>query len=384
MLISKIKKIKLCFIVGNLPPVRCGVGDYTYKLLNELAKNNYLEIYVITSKESDIKLSNVKIYNEIHKWNLLSWKVIKKIINKIKPNIIHYQHPAKLYGKYPFQFYLPYLIKRNFKDINFLTTIHEFSEAPLYAKPWLNLLLKLNDYLIFTNSSDQEKTEKIIKVQSTVIPIGSNIEPYEFNKILIQQEREELLKNNKILLGYFGTINKDKGLDILIKALNYLVNIQKKQIKLCVIGELSKKIKYHKYIKSLINKLKSEDNVFIAGYQGEKNTSKYFNMVDICVLPFKQGASLRRGSLITSFIHGIPTITTPSFDNILKENENIVYFNNFNDLVIKINKLIEDKNFYQKIKNGACSLKEYFAWPSIAKKTFRFYRSILSNSKNIA
>lgn len=373
------KKLKICFIVGNLPPVKCGIGDYTYRLLEELEKDDNLELSVITSSYSYHKFSKIKLYNLIDVWNFSAWKIIKNLIKKISPDIIHYQHPSKLYKKYLFQFYLPYLAKKNFRKIKFLTTIHEFTESPFYAKLWLKLLLKLNNYIIFTNLHDFKHAIKVANIKSKIIPIGSNIKPNKFDANLLKQEKRKILKDNELLLGYFGTINRDKGLDILIKALNFLKNEQKTKIKLCIIGELSNEIRYHRYIKNLINKYNLKNDVYLTGYLKNDEISKWFNLFDICVLPFKQGASLRRGSLITALVHNIPVITTKGKNNnILTDNNNVVYFNNLTELIAKINRLKNDKIFYQKIKNGTQQVSKNFSWPLIAKKTIEFYNEILS------
>lgn len=383
---SENKKIKIGFIVGNFPPIKCGIGDYTFKLVEKLKNNENLKISVITSTESNVELAGVQIYNEVKNWNISSWKTIKRLIKEINPDIIHYQHPSKLYKKYLLQFYLPYLIKKHFKNVKFLTTIHEFSESPWYAKLWLILLMKLSDYLIFVNQESEILANKLrasTKNRSRIIPIGSAINPLEFDKGLLLNEKKKISQNNEFVIGYFGFINKDKGLDILIKALNHLVNQQRKKIKLCIIGELNNKIKYHRYINNLVTKFKLKNNIFITGYLDSENVSKYFNLIDICVLPFRYGSSIRRSSLITALVHDVSTITTPSTNNLLlKENKNIIYFNNSNDLITKIVKLESDKDFYLKIKNGTQLLKSHFMWPSIANKTFEFYKNIVSNEQS--
>ena len=41
-------------ISGSLPPMMCGVGDYTNKLIDALKKNPELKLGVITSKEASM------------------------------------------------------------------------------------------------------------------------------------------------------------------------------------------------------------------------------------------------------------------------------------------------------------------------------------------
>ncbi|MCI8620633.1 MAG: hypothetical protein HFJ50_02135 [Clostridia bacterium] len=61
--------MRICFIVGAFPKMKCGVGDYTYKLAEELSKNN-IDVHVITSKKAE-KLDDkyMHVYNEIEEWD---------------------------------------------------------------------------------------------------------------------------------------------------------------------------------------------------------------------------------------------------------------------------------------------------------------------------
>ena len=75
--------MKICFIVGAFPTMKCGVGDYCSKVAKELAKNGH-EIYVITSKKASPEVEGLKVFNII-----CGYKYYKKLtllhttVNKI-------------------------------------------------------------------------------------------------------------------------------------------------------------------------------------------------------------------------------------------------------------------------------------------------------------
>lgn len=60
--------MRICFIVGAFPEMKCGIGDYTYKLSEELAREG-LEIHVITSKKASCKSDTIHIHNIIDEWD---------------------------------------------------------------------------------------------------------------------------------------------------------------------------------------------------------------------------------------------------------------------------------------------------------------------------
>ena len=62
--------MKICFIVGAYPTMKCGVGDYTSILAEKLAKKEN-EVHVITANKADASKSrSVKIHNIVNQWKL--------------------------------------------------------------------------------------------------------------------------------------------------------------------------------------------------------------------------------------------------------------------------------------------------------------------------
>ncbi len=60
--------MKVCFIVGAFPDMKCGIGDYTYKLAEELGKKGF-EIHVITSKKANCKSEIIHIHSIMEEWD---------------------------------------------------------------------------------------------------------------------------------------------------------------------------------------------------------------------------------------------------------------------------------------------------------------------------
>ena len=54
--------MKICFIVGAFPTMKCGIGDYTHRLAEEMVRLGN-EVHVITSKEATIKSNTIHIHN---------------------------------------------------------------------------------------------------------------------------------------------------------------------------------------------------------------------------------------------------------------------------------------------------------------------------------
>jgi polysaccharide biosynthesis protein PslH len=77
---------------------------------------------------------------------------------------------------------------------------------------------------------------------------------------------------------------------------------------------------------------------------------------------------------------GVPVITTDLGNAIgAKENMEIVIARNSSDFVVKIKKLLEEKEFYKTISKGARKLiEEKFNWKKIARDLETVYESVIS------
>ena len=105
-----------------------GAEKFTVDLSNELSKSNEVYVCVIIKEDKESSLYKDQLSDRLHYINLgcskgVNFKTfisIFKILNKIKPDVVHAHLNTKLY------LYLPSLI---FKDrIKFVHTIHNLAD----------------------------------------------------------------------------------------------------------------------------------------------------------------------------------------------------------------------------------------------------------------
>ena len=63
-------------------------------------------------------------------------------------------------------------------------------------------------------------------------------------------------------------------------------------------------------VQGLIRQLGLEDRVHWTGFAATDHVSAHLLAADMAVLPYRQGANLRHGSLHAALAHGLPIITT--------------------------------------------------------------------------
>ena len=349
--------MKICFIVGAFPKMKCGIGDYCSKLAQELA-NNKNDIYVITSTEADTNIEGVKIFNIVEKWDNSDTKKIVSTLKTIKPDVVNIQYPSNEYNKtYYILNILPLIIKLKLK-CKLSETIHEH---PLKLSQKGKIKYYFNFKIIDKVIVVEEIFEKLIKnsfknIDVQYIPISSSIPKVVINEEEKKEIRNKLGLNSNNIISYFGFINEKKGIENLLKCISKLDDVQ-----LLIIGELNSNNDYHNKILNLIDTLNLKDKIKTTGFiENEKLVAKYINATDLCVLPFVDGVQKRNSSFLATYNQHIPIITTST--NSMKDEKGIYYVrcNNEDELLEKINYVLEHKP--KEI------LREELNWENVASK----------------
>lgn len=361
-------------IVASLPPKKCGIADYTEKLLASLSASSEITMHVVTQVGTGNKnlLPHVRMHNVIQGWRFRDLAHIQKTVRAIKPDIIHFQHPGKAYGKNFSQFFIPYYLRKK-NQAKTIITLHEYTQAPWYAKPWILFLAKTATAIICTNEDDMARLSIRYK---THIPIASNIIPTRQAPEERDQLRARLLGGKKFLIGYFGFADSDKGIDKLLVATAELIHKRRLQCKLLLITELRDENAYHAHLKKLIHTLALQDTVLVTGYLPEARVSAHLATLDLCVFPFRQSGSLRRGSVVAALAHGLPILTKSFVSAVAVNKKNILMYEKNDALSESIHQAIKHPDMLKSVKKGALALKTRFDWQHIAHRTIDFYQKI--------
>jgi glycosyltransferase involved in cell wall biosynthesis len=215
------------------------------------------------------------------------------------------------------------------------------------------------------------------------IPIGSNITARAPEAAEITAVRQKLaLQPGACLLGYFGFLNESKGADDLLAALARLDN----RYHLVFIGgqtgssDPDNNAGFLAGLRQMIAELGVEDRVHWSGFLPEPEVSAYLHAADLMVMPYKDGVSLRRGTLMAALTHGRPIITTEPAVSIpeLGHGENI-WFVPVEDsaaLVSAVNQLVENPALLEQLSANAANTAAAFTWDKIAQQTAAFFEHL--------
>ena len=118
------------------------------------------------------------------------------------------------------------------------------------------------------------------------------------------------------MIGFFGFVNATKGLDTLFEAVR-LLREQGVPVQVLIVGGSvgdsdPTNAAYREHLERLIRRLDLDmgDILLSTGYVEAAEASRALATCDAVALPFTDGASLRRTSLLTALDHGLPVVTT--------------------------------------------------------------------------
>ncbi len=348
--------MKICFIVGAFPKMKCGVGDYTYKLAEEFAKQGN-EVHIITSNKADKNSKLLNIHNIVKEWDFSDFKVILKEIKQIKPDAVNVQYPSNEYKSAFMLSILPLMIKIKTRCI-VTATVHEYDYDTFSIQRKLRLYLNFAklDKIIVAEKIFIDKIKQIVpKAEIIYIPISSNIPRSQ----ITHKQKEELLEKytlkDKKVISYFGFARPSKGIEYILKCIPKLTE----DVKLLYIGSLDEKNEYEKSLLDLIDNLNIKDKVIITGlFDNEEDVANLLQISDLCVLPFTEGVQTRNGSFLAAYNQKIPVITT-SIDK--KDNNGIYYVEPKNQELLL-------KKIKEVLKNTEEIEREVLTWELVWKK----------------
>lgn len=374
--------MKIAMISGEYPPMPGGVGDFTRILSQHLRAHGH-EVALLS--RAGASSESLPLYT-VGGWGPKSLHQIRALLRRVKPDVVNLQFQTAAFNMSPFIHFLPKLV-----SAPVVTTFHDLRFPYLFPKagPLRNWIVKHLAYssagVITTNHEDELRLPALPK--RSLIPIGSNIKCRVLNAQERAACRERLgATDETFLLGHFGFVKAIKGLDYLIDALAR-VRRAGNDLRLVFIGGRSNTVdggeddEYLRELDKRINELGLAPALHWTGYLPEADVAACLNSIDLMVLPFADGASYRRGSLIAAVNQGCAILTTePAVDV-----EDFAHARNLwlapprsaASIESALARLMSNREQLTALRAGASELSQHFDWDMIARRTIAFYQSCL-------
>jgi|GEM_PF-1390593 len=373
----------IALVTAHYPPatVPCGVGDYTRCLRGALEALGH-QCLVVTSTSSRSGEKNV--YPLAHDWGITDSLAVWRLLRREQPDAIFLQYTPEHYG-YGVTFkVLPLLVRWTQRKTVLVTTFHTLVGGKWIAKPYAALLAAGSRGVI---SIHGELTElfrcRLSRWAGKLreIPIGANIPAPAIERMPARQHlRRRLGLNGEAhVLGTFGFPAPGKGLETLIHALRSLNDSTAAHL-LCIGETREGDRSYRAELKVLAQRFGVADRIHWVGGLTAQEVADLLAGADAYVVPYDEGASLRRGTLMAGFRIGIPIITTmPRYpDPALKVSETVLAVppRAPDALADCIRDCFADANLRDRLRRGMEAIGSRFDWPTIAAAHVEFVQDL--------
>lgn len=385
---------RIVFLTGAFPRLRCGVGDYTYRLVQALSVHNP-NIHVLTVQDSAVVTTEeiqdaFQVHSVIPSWSVSNLPVVTRYIEQIEPDIVHIQYPST-FGKANRTItanVLGIVARRaSHKRVKILTTLHEFGERRLQWRLRALVNVFTSNAIICINRFDVPLITRLTFRKKPVvhIPLASAIPFVSITQDQRQNTRRSLrITDLDIVLAHFGFVTVFKGFEVLLEAIRRLKE-EGFPVKLLIVTHLNRERNdYHCQMIDLIQDLDIQDVCLLGEkHYSEEEISTYLQAADLAVLPYPEGASDRRSSLLTVLQHRLPVITTmgPNVPPDFEDGKNMVLLppDNPDAVVSAIEKLVRELNSMKHLADEAGKLARMFSWNEIAQQTAQLYARLLDD-----
>jgi glycosyltransferase involved in cell wall biosynthesis len=376
-------------VSGEYPPLQGGVGDFTHQLGQALHKLG-AEVHVVTSAACADHGTVLAVHPLIGRWGWGCWSILAGLAGRLRPQVVNIQYQAAAYGMHPAINFLPQRL-----PVPVVTTFHDLKVPYLFPKAgplrgWVvRSLARASAAIITTNPEDTAAAAAYVpEPRLREIPIGSNIEPTPPPGYDRAAWRARWGAGpDTLLLCYFGFLNESKGGETLVRILAELVSRQTGDIEprlLMVGGQVGSSdptnAAYLQRVKARIDELGLADHVQWTGYLPDAEVSASLLAADLCVLPYRDGASYRRGSFMAALAHGLPIVTihprVPLPHLVDGQNVILVPPDDAQAAADVVMRLWSTPALRGALGVGARRLARRFAWDQIAAQTLALFEEV--------
>jgi glycosyltransferase involved in cell wall biosynthesis len=383
--------MKIGQVTGEYPPMQGGVGAFTQVLSHAMVEMGH-EVHVFTDHRAAAQPDNtaIRITADARAWRWGTLSRIRRWAQAQQLDVVNLQYQAAAYNMAAFVHILPMRLD----NVVVVTTFHDLLVPYLFPKAGplryqaILTLARSSDGVIVTNRGDQARLSTEQSIASIRhIPIGSNITPTppsDYNRAVWRAALG--FQPDDIVVGYFGFLNASKGIETLIQGVRIARN-SKLPVKLLMIGGRTgtsdpANIVFAREVDQIVEDLVLDEHIRWTGFVDSEAVSGHLMAADLIALPFRDGVSFRRGSLMAALAHGCTIITThPEVDMpdlVGDQHVRMIAPDSPTALALAIEDLADNPDLRREMGCNAARLAEEFTWERIAARTVDYFEALLA------
>ena len=318
-------KLRVLLVTGSLPPMRCGVGDYTAGLARALA-SGAMDVAVLTSRlegRTDTGTSqSFEVIEAVRDWRLSELTPALDAVRAWRPDVVHVQHPSQGYDG-PLPLALGLAVRWRL-GIPVVLTLHE-PVGVNFEVPLMAALIRSAREVIVVRPNFRELVNR--KVAWTIagkdlrlIPNATTLPRVVPTADRRRSVREKYGAGSRSLIAYFGFLYPNRGVHQLFEiadpAHHHLVIVG---------GKLDEAAAYYEEICSLAARERWRECCTLTGFLPEQQAAEVLACADAVVLPFLLGGGSWNTSLHGARLQGTFVVATSRQESGYDAAQNVYY-----------------------------------------------------------
>jgi glycosyltransferase involved in cell wall biosynthesis len=362
----------ILFVSGEYPPDIGGVGDYTARLRRALVDLDWP--------------SRVLSRRQVRRWDARALPWVLRMARHA--GIVHIQFQAGAYDLLGDVCLMPLLVRRLVPGTRVVTTFHDVRHPYLF--PRAGTLRDLAVRLMARSShavicADQRDAVCLggPSPRHHLVPIGANLTcqpPPGYDRATFR--RQLGLSTDTLAIVYFGLLNSSKGLDLLLDAFELVADTRPDARLLLVGGDAGASDPTDRDTAAVLGRRLGtwRERVLRTGWLEPPDASAYLLAGDIAVLPFVDGASARRGSLLACAAHGLPIVSTRPAGREVAASVVAVEATprSLADTIVRV---ASDSAELRRLQEASFALSKHTSWDAIAAAHVRIYEPLLYSQR---
>jgi glycosyltransferase involved in cell wall biosynthesis len=282
---------------------------------------------------------------------------------------------------------MPSVLRRLRPGVRVLTTFHDAREPYLFPKAGglrrtaVKLLASTSHAVIAADERDLEWLGGP-SCRHHQVPIGPNISCAPGPAYGRAAFRAALgLNAAEVAIVYFGLLNHSKGLDLLLDAFDLILEAAPTARLLLLGGEAGASDPTDRLTAARVRERldRLAGRAVRTGWLPPQALSRYLLAGDLALLPYADGASPRRGSLLACAEHGLPIVSTLPASRAVADAVHAVP-PNAAALAAAVLEVAETPSLSHHLRAAAATLAARTSWSQIAAAHVKIYAELASAS----
>lgn len=336
-------RVKVAMIVGDNRTRHCGVKDGAHQLADALGRIGF-EVNVLAPNS----------------WDPVSVVKFARLLRKEKYDILHVQYPSIGYRASLMPHVLGFLgISRAA-----IVTLHEFSGFTKLQQLSTHLFRCSAATILFVSEYEKSGFNRHLGL------IGARQELFP---VVSQVPAAPLSNERDMTVVYFGQIRPNKGLEAYLQLAQRSIELRK-PYGFHILGSISSA--HEEYARSL--QVQAPPELRWSFDLPFEEIGEILGISFAAYLPFPDGASERRGSLVAALLNGLPVLSRIGAATPPAIRELVLSVNNTEEALSALDELSSRPDEYTRISRASREYGREHTWEDVARQHAGFYRALFS------